>query len=1050
MEVELVNILFGVQSASDSTRRSAEQQLVELRTQQPDALALGLASFASQNDGPVEVRQAALLSLKTTILALWSPRLEEFKGPTLHDETKSKIRQTLFQLATDGQAERKVESAAAYVLSKIASSDYPQDYPELLPQLLQLIPSGSDAQLHGSLKVLGDLVEECFSEEQFLSVAGDLVKVLYSVASNEARKPVLRALAISVFKSCVDSLEMLMEEHKAAVKNFADETLNSSWIPFFINVLKSILPPLPSQEQEDSHDEQAEAYRGAVALKLQVMKALMCIRSVFSSTLLPHSLALFSATWSELSVLQPSYHELYNHNERQGRLEDADGLPYTLDFLVLEDLDFLQACLRAAPVKEELQQQIRSHRSSDGNPGPDWMPEILGLAFSYAHITAEEEGLWDVDVNIFLSEETSVTANYTPRTACGDLVMKLGEWLPKLTLSGLLSYTRRLYSTSESWKAKEAALYILNQLLADIQDAAGDIKPEIANGFLDFIRHAIQQPDNFLRARGHLAAGSLTRAAGETLHQVAASFMEMSLQAISGDGSEVVKVSCIRTLQHYLQSLPPNITLPMQATIINTISNYLQTQDLSDLAESEDVLITVVETMRDAILLDTRICLDGAALNLLFTIAGQGATNFQVTTLAIETFEDISSKITELGNDAYARLCGIVLPSLTAAFDMGSLTQENALTNFAAELLSKLAEHGLEPLPPDFVRTVMPKLNRLLLNSTDEDLLRSATSAVKFILVHDHQQMFGWHDESGKGGLEVVLFIIDRLLSTSVDDSAAAEVGGLAAELVEKAGSERLGPYLMQLLRGVAVRLASAEQAQFIQSLILVFARLSLISARDVVDFLAQVEVGGESGLQVVMSKWLENSIMFAGYDEIRQNVIALSKLYNLDDPRLSQVMVKGDLIIPQSNRIKTRSQSRNEPDQFTAVPASLKIVKVLVEELLSASGANRAIDSATLKLAEEGSDDDGWEDESNTLDLASSTAKIGDDLNAGALFGNPLNADPALMAYANDETPARQRDDETQAYLIHFFQGIAEKPGFGEVFSALTPQEQEKLHTMG
>ncbi len=189
----------------------------------------------------------------------------------------------------------------------------------------------------------------------------------------------------------------------------------------------------------------------------------------------------------------------------------------------------------------------------------------------------------------------------------------------------------------------------------------------------------------------------------------------------------------------------------------------------------------------------------------------------------------------------------------------------------AAELLAALAEHGSEPLPQGFVSAVMPKLNRILLGATEEQLLKSATTAVKNILMHDHKQLFEWRDNSGKGGLEVVLVIIDRLLGPSVDDNAAAEVGGLAAEIVEKAGFERLGPYLMQLLRAVAIRVASAAQVQFIQSLTLVFARLSLLSAREVVDFLAQVQVGQESGLQVVMSKWLENSVNFAGYDAIRQ-----------------------------------------------------------------------------------------------------------------------------------------------------------------------------------
>jgi hypothetical protein len=141
----------------------------------------------------------------------------------------------------------------------------------------------------------------------------------------------------------------------------------------------------------------------------------------------------------------------------------------------------------------------------------------------------------------------------------------------------------------------------------------------------------------------------------------------------------------------------------------------------------------------------------------------------------------------------------------------------------------------------------MPKLNRLLLGSTDDELLKSATTAVKNIIAHDHQQLFEWHDENGRGGLEVVLFIIDRLLSSGVSDQAAGEVGALAAEVVEKAGSERLGPYLPQLLRAVAARLGSATQ----------------------------LDLDGVNGLQVVLAKWLENSISFAGYDEIRQKYIS-------------------------------------------------------------------------------------------------------------------------------------------------------------------------------
>jgi hypothetical protein len=256
---------------------------------------------------------------------------------------------------------------------------------------------------------------------------------------------------------------------------------------------------------------------------------------------------------------------------------------------------------------------------------------------------------------------------------------------------------------------------------------------------------------------------------------------------------------------------------------------------------------------------------------LLFSVASQGASNFQITMLVTETFEEVAQSISAGGIESSSLLASKVLPTLMGAFDVASLTEENALANLAAELLSVLAEHASSPLPQGFVVTTMPRLGRLLLESQDDELLKHATCAVKNMLSHDPEQVFGFTDQNGKAGLEVILIIIDRLLSPSVDDNAASEVGGLAAEVVEKAGSERLGPYLTQLLQAVATRLASATQAQFIQSLILVFARLSLISAQEVVGFLADIRIGEQTGLQVVITKWLENSVNFAGYDDIRQ-----------------------------------------------------------------------------------------------------------------------------------------------------------------------------------
>ena len=174
------------------------------------------------------------------------------------------------------------------------------------------------------------------------------------------------------------------------------------------------------------------------------LQTLMKIRSVFPTLLTPQSPALFSTVWTELSTIQGPYHDFFINDERQGRLEDSDRLPYTLDFLVLEELDLMQALLRAPPVRSELQTELQNAGSNATTSS--WLPEVMKLAVSYAQITTEEEGLWDIDVNLFLSEETAVTANYTPRTCSGDLVIKLGEWLKGTTVDGLLAYTNVLFA----------------------------------------------------------------------------------------------------------------------------------------------------------------------------------------------------------------------------------------------------------------------------------------------------------------------------------------------------------------------------------------------------------------------------------------------------------------------------------------------------------------------------------------------------------------------------------------------------------------------------
>ncbi|KAK6586774.1 hypothetical protein PZA11_000064 [Diplocarpon coronariae] len=1004
MEDQLLSLLAETQLSAEGPRKQAEQHLEQAKTN--PAFPGSLAAIASHASVSPQIRQSALLLLRTFVERNWSGESDDGPVVLIDDQVKEALRQQMLELATSGDADRKIKSAASYVVSKIANVDFPDQWPNLLPAILHLIPSATDDQLHGALKVLSDLVEDSLSEDQFFSVARDIVKVVYDVAVSQVRKPLLRALAVSVFRGTFDIMDMVKDEHGPEVKAFADEVI-AAWSPFFMEVLKKQLPARPAGGDEG----------GIIALKLQVVKTLMKIRAVFPQLLLLQSPVLFSATWEELSLLQESYKDMYVDNDEQGRLEDADGLPYTLDFLVLEELDFLQSCLRAPPVQKELEAQLQQQGGVSGTP---WVMDVMKLAVGYAQIPKEEEDLWDIDVNLFLAEETSVTANYTARTACGDLLIKLGEWLHQGALEGLLSYTQILFaSQAATWRTKEASLFLLTQLLNDFLDVDKTVAPEVAAAYLPIVEYAINQRDEPLfRARGYLISGIIV----QSIADLGVGLLERTIKGVNSDEAEVVKVACIKALQGFVKA---RNTLPAahQVPIVTCISEYLYAKDLTDLEDADDLLVTLVETLRAAIHVDPRIAIQGGsgALDLLFVLAKHGAANFQLTTLVTETFEGIVASLS--ARPAYTALCAAVLPSLTGAFDL------------ATELLAVLTQNGSEPLPPGYVAAALPKLNRLLMASGDGGILRPGAEAIKYMLMHDHQQVFAWQDEVSRSGLEVCLIIIDKLLSPAIEDNAASEVGGLAAELVEKAGQERLGPYLEQLLRAVASRLATAEAAPFIQSLILVFARLSLNGSHDVVEFLAQIDINGRNGLQVVLSKWLENSVMFAGYDEIRQNVIALSKLFTLNDQRVIQTMVKGDLIIPKSDRIMTRSQAKlSSFPQYTVIPAPLKILKVLIEELLSASGHQRAAAFAA-EYADEEADDDGWEDvHTNVLDLGLGSTKA------------------ELMAYGEGQGSfSRQRDDETQAYLIEFFirAGRENLAGFNEIYAALSDDEKSKLQEL-
>ena len=160
-----------------------------------------------------------------------------------------------------------------------------------------------------------------------------------------------------------------------------------------------------------------------------MVKALDKIRNLFPHLLESCLLQLFGDVWAGLQAHLEPYVSLYVTDDRQGRLEDADRLPYTLDFLVMEELDFMHSIVGHPSVREEIEKQLT------GSLADTWLSQVIPILVGYSQITADDEGLWKLDLNVFVAEESAETANYSPRSACSNLGGRLCGYPITETLS---------------------------------------------------------------------------------------------------------------------------------------------------------------------------------------------------------------------------------------------------------------------------------------------------------------------------------------------------------------------------------------------------------------------------------------------------------------------------------------------------------------------------------------------------------------------------------------------------------------------------------------
>ncbi|CAG8449022.1 6245_t:CDS:10 [Ambispora gerdemannii] len=919
-----------------------------------------------------ELEKLPALNLKKYVNSHWSSKAEQFTEPEPDEKTKSVVREMIFNALSDHNS--KIRVVSAYVVSRIAQNDWPDAWPNLIILLISLLKTGSPNHVHGAMRVLTEFVDQEVTENQFSQIAPILFPELFRILhSNELYSFKIRARAVSIFKHCLEILVMLKEEHPEATESFITPIL-PQWLQLFVNTLK----------KRTTGDERLEYEE--YGLKLEIIKCINFSIPHYPKLVSPHLISSLEAIWTDLSkyVRQSSDSTDYYY--------ESDGEPIGFEHLLYAQFEFIGLCIRKKTTQNVF----------IGNNGEaTLLKEIIWIIIEYMKMTQDQAETWLNDSNQFIEEDDEDTHRFTIRVSAEELLQILLDKFPEQAFQALQEATQKHIEESHKarvagdpawWKIQEACLkaigFISEELIAAVQEKDSKLNFDIAGLFNNVVLALLSMTEQpFLQGRAFVFVSQF---ASILPVEHASKYVEAAVTALQQNGAIPLQVSALRALQNFCRHMKRQYVAPHQEKIIECVASLLK-------STTEDTLILALETLEASVKVDKeKISQYEHVIGPLIIEVWSSHANATI----VDLFELLASDHA-MNISFQAR----ALPSLANAITNPANPD---LTASAIDLIKNLVKASSSSLPDGYIQHIFPPLMHLLLTTENRDILQSGEECLKFFVMKDCMKLAQWNDGTGKTGLDYIIELIAKLLQPSESESAALFLGELIIKLIQKAGDLIL-VVLPDLLKAVATRLETAQTPTFIQSMVMIFAHLFNSQLETVVNFLSEFNVNGRAGLEILLNTC----------------AMALTKLFLSGDPRMQNIQVRGDLIISGSTRIMTRSQTRQNPDKYTSVPATEKIIKLLLSDL------QNAIEIDSLKKPEnedqedeeeagDSDDDDGeWED----VDELSPFAPA-EDYRFLEILDKSVDLDDAENDLDIQNDPVYQMN--IKEYLINFFRHCA------------------------
>lgn len=1003
MSFDFQRLIIDAQSPEDNIRKEAETCLLKLCDGDASQVFLAFMNIAMNVNELLPSRQFVLFSLRKLITMYWSPGFESYRAASsLGEDSKAYVKKSLLQLCLDDTQLSKLKNAASYCIVQISAVDFPDQWPELLSVIYNSIQR--DHSL-AAMSLLNEIYDDVISEEMFFEegIGLETIRIVFQVLTDPNSSVDAHIAALNLCHSCLLQLVTVDSSSTTKRKEMTVECMKEA-----LQIWGQLL------QQYTITDDLSN-----LTIKAKVYEDLALLKTEFPRKLFP---SIFFKPFKDLALndLETTGNicvSIFENNATESQLQMInEGAIHVIEFLT-----------SICDIKFDFNDLIRV---------------VLALQNLCCLDTETAQLLLD-DFNCFISTETGLVASYSIRDQTTELLASLNSQNHAMTFEIILQQLSKK-NDKENWRAQESLLYLLQSAITNDASPSEDVSNQL--GDVISLLDSMLDSTGILQSRTILVIPKLLAKFVDSLVNVkmlTKYFLIKSLDIAQSTADQLTKASVLIaiTSYFYFAELPSVLGRDVCDTVQKKSLNLIT--EVSEEAEDDTngVLMEVINHVIDCNSGDSFVHgIMEMELHLVLKISVADPSNVQTV---VESQECLEKLLHNLDTGNYTKCAEVCLPLFLKIIqdNTGSKYAYSPLLSLALQFLTVLLKN--KPfdghLPPTIAGYVFESLQDILLHSGEEEELQLATEAFSYLVYNTEHAVMAPYTES-------IIIILDRLLSCDVSDTAVMHVGSLIVTLFTQFSGE-IQTMMPLILQATAARFIKAKNISTTQNLLSVFCYLMSLDAQQTVDFLCTIDVenGKGNGLFLVISKWLEAFEVIRGEGRTKENILALSRLYFLNDQRLADMEVNGDIIPYQGEQIITRSKAKDMPDKYTQVSVYTKIIKLFVAELSfqdRQQDPERFMTEDPLKDNNNREDDEGdngdeWEDVEDVLDYEKLQEYV--DYSDEDVSGEEPSGDIPIGGNLKQSITE---------ILIEFFKEAAAKnaSGFESIYDSLSKNEKTVL----